>query len=229
DRERDGKVAEVLNCDEEKRRIATANHGDGSKAGCDAALETLPADMKADMLYGRESLTMEDVLATMNSKELKKRTEGTKKETSDGFIYKGKKSSGFVNKGKRDKDSDCSDDEGNAYFEKALVVVGNDEMTELGTQGDRRAEGFRVSNDDAAVAQRRLEDKQLEEKINTDCLVKDQENVHLGIKVGANVTITEVPVQEGNVAEKKKVKESIKANLGKLLKYKAWLTRWSPV
>ncbi|GJT74722.1 hypothetical protein Tco_1041447 [Tanacetum coccineum] len=32
-----------------------------------------------------------------------------------------------------------------------------------------------LSNDDTAVAQRRLEDKQPEEKINTDCLVKEQE------------------------------------------------------
>ncbi|GKE57290.1 hypothetical protein Tco_1496475, partial [Tanacetum coccineum] len=79
-----------------------------------------------------------------------------------------------------------------------------------------------VSNDDAAVAQRRLEDKQLEEKTNTDCLVKEQEKVHLGIKVGANITVTGVPEQEGadgNVAGKKKVKESMKANLEKLLKF----------
>nr|GFC01764.1 hypothetical protein [Tanacetum cinerariifolium] len=75
-----------------------------------------------------------------------------------------------------------------------------------GAQGDREAEVFQVSNDDTAVAQRRLEDKQLEEKTNMDCL-------------GA----------EGNVAEKKKVKESMKANLRKLLKYKAWLTRRSSV
>ncbi|GJV73480.1 hypothetical protein Tco_1493475 [Tanacetum coccineum] len=64
-----------------------------------------------------------------------------------------------------------------------------------------------VSNDDTAVAQRRLEDKQPEEKTNTDCLVKEQEKVHLGIKVGANITVTGVPGQEGaegNVAEKKK-------------------------
>ncbi|GJS91618.1 hypothetical protein Tco_0774254 [Tanacetum coccineum] len=57
------------------------------------------------------------------------------------------------------------------------------------------------------VAQRRLEDKQPEEKTNTDCLVKEREKVHLGIKVGANITVTGVPGQEGaegNVAEKKK-------------------------
>ncbi|GJY04820.1 hypothetical protein Tco_0370760 [Tanacetum coccineum] len=72
---------------------------------------------------------------------------------------------------------------------------------------DREAEVFQVSNDDTAVAQRRLEDKQPEEKTNTDCLVKEQEKVHLGIKVGANITVTGVPGQEGaegNVAEKKK-------------------------
>ncbi|GKE50591.1 hypothetical protein Tco_1481849, partial [Tanacetum coccineum] len=54
-----------------------------------------------------------------------------------------------------------------------------------------------VSNDNTTVAQRRLEDKQLEEKTNTDCLVKKQEKVHLGIKVGANITITGVSEQEG--------------------------------
>nr|GEX06676.1 putative glucose-6-phosphate 1-epimerase isoform X1 [Tanacetum cinerariifolium] len=44
-----------------------------------------------------------------------------------------------------------------------------------GAQGDREAEVFQVSKDDTAMAQRRLEDKQPEEKTNTDCLVKEQE------------------------------------------------------
>ncbi|GKC75280.1 hypothetical protein Tco_1126054 [Tanacetum coccineum] len=60
---------------------------------------------------------------------------------------------------------------------------------------------------DEKLAQRRLEDKQPEEKTNTDCLVKEREKVHLGIKMGANITVTGVPGQEsteGNVAEKKK-------------------------
>ncbi|GJR18915.1 hypothetical protein Tco_0967442 [Tanacetum coccineum] len=311
-------------------------------------LTSLPSSYENFMetlLYGRESLTMEDVLATLNSKELKKRTEGTKEEVGDKLYVRGrsdhsgkahsggssrfksrggtnklkcfichseghlkrdypmKKSSGFIKKGKRDQDSDSSDDEGNAYFGEALVVVGNDEMAELVMEtggsyhmthrrdflydfkvvdgglvqlglrrsfislgtfekegytvkmqmgrikdsmeykiknvfglrwncNDCEAEVFQVSNDDTAVAQRRLEDKQPEEKTNMDCLIKEQEKVHLGIKVGANITVTGVPGQEGvegNVAEKKKVKESMKANLEKLLKYKAWLTRRSPV
>ncbi|GKA75471.1 zinc finger, CCHC-type containing protein [Tanacetum coccineum] len=62
---------------------------------------------------------------------------------------------------------------------------------------DCEAEVFHVCNDDTAMAQRRLEDKQPEEKINTDCLVKERENVHLGIKVGENITVTGVPGQEG--------------------------------
>ncbi|GKD68358.1 hypothetical protein Tco_1322448, partial [Tanacetum coccineum] len=92
--------------------------------------------------------------------------------------------------------------------------------------------GVQVSNDDTVVAQRRLEDKQPEEKTNMDCLVKEHEKVQLGIKVGANITVTGVPGQkgaEGNIAEMKKVNESMEANLGKLLKYNAWPTRWSPV
>ncbi|GKG15071.1 hypothetical protein Tco_0354671, partial [Tanacetum coccineum] len=44
-----------------------------------------------------------------------------------------------------------------------------------GAQGDHEAKVFQVSNDDTAVAQRRLEDKQPEENTNTDCLVKEQE------------------------------------------------------
>ncbi|GKE90151.1 hypothetical protein Tco_1567626 [Tanacetum coccineum] len=116
---------------------------------------------------------MEDVLATRNLRELKKRTEGTKEEAGDGLYVRGrsdysgkahsggssqfkskgetgklkffichsegllkrdclkKKSSGFVKKGKRDQDFDSSDDEGNAYFGEVLVVVENDEITEL--------------------------------------------------------------------------------------------------
>ncbi|GKG58361.1 hypothetical protein Tco_0592140, partial [Tanacetum coccineum] len=84
--------------------------------------------------------------------------------------------------------------------------------------------GFQVSNDDVAVAQRWLEDKQLEEKTNTHFLVNEQEKVHLGIKVEENIMVTRVHGQEGvqgNVAEKKKVKKSMEANLGKLLKYNA--------
>ncbi|GJT24576.1 hypothetical protein Tco_0894513 [Tanacetum coccineum] len=38
-------------------------------------------------------------------------------------------------------------------------------------QGDHEVEVFHVSNDDDVVAQRWLEDKQLEERTNTDCLV----------------------------------------------------------
>nr|GEX61144.1 zinc finger, CCHC-type [Tanacetum cinerariifolium] len=96
-----------------------------------------------------------------------------------------------------------------------------------------RVLGFvKVSNDDTAIAQRRLKDKQPEEKTNMDCLVKEQVKIHLGIKVGASITVTGVPGQEdaeGNVVEKKKVNESMKAHLRKLLKYKAWLTRRPPI
>ncbi|GJX64859.1 hypothetical protein Tco_0299202, partial [Tanacetum coccineum] len=72
-----------------------------------------------------------------------------------------------------------------------------------GAQGNCEAEVFQVSNDDAAVAQRWLEDKQLKEKTKTDCL-------------------------RVMLLKKKKVKESMEANLGKLLKYNAWLTRAVP-
>ncbi|GJW00346.1 retrovirus-related pol polyprotein from transposon TNT 1-94 [Tanacetum coccineum] len=258
------------------------------------------------LLYGRESLTMEDVLATLNLRELKKRTKGTKEEAGDGlyvmgrsdhsgkahsrgssqfksrggtgklkcFIYHSeghlrrdclkKKSSRFVKKGKRDQDSDSFDDEGGSYhmthmrdflydfkvvdggsvrlegytvkmqMGKIKVIKGCRVMMtgirkkncmytleakvmtfgvqkhggpkqvrfkqlghKQGAQGDHEAEVFLVRNDDAAVAQRRLGDNKPEEKTNIDCLVKEQEKVHLGIKVGANITVIGVPGQEG--------------------------------
>nr|GEW13195.1 retrovirus-related Pol polyprotein from transposon TNT 1-94 [Tanacetum cinerariifolium] len=42
------------------------------------------------LLYGRESLTMEDHLAILNSRELMKRTEGTKEETGDALYERGR-------------------------------------------------------------------------------------------------------------------------------------------
>ncbi|GJX66391.1 retrovirus-related pol polyprotein from transposon TNT 1-94 [Tanacetum coccineum] len=247
------------------------------------------------LLYVRESLTMEDVLVTLNSKELKKRTEGTKEEADDGLYVRGRSdhsgkahsgiSSRFKSRGGTGKlkcfichseghlKRDCPKKESSGFVKKSgsyhmthmrdflyhfkvvdggSVQLGKRTVTRLniekldgnivqkhgsskqvgfkqlgpgvetgfhGVQDkknvfglrwncrDREAEVFQVSNDDTAVAQRWLEDKQPEEKTNTDCLVKEREKVHLGIKVGANITVTGVPGQkgaEGNVAEKKK-------------------------
>nr|GFA01193.1 retrovirus-related Pol polyprotein from transposon TNT 1-94 [Tanacetum cinerariifolium] len=55
-------------------------------------LKSLPSSYKnfvETLLYGRGSLTMEDVLATLNSRELKKRTKGTKEEAGDGLYVRG--------------------------------------------------------------------------------------------------------------------------------------------
>nr|GEU33924.1 zinc finger, CCHC-type [Tanacetum cinerariifolium] len=231
--------------------------------GCDAALKTLPADMKAGKktdLMKKGILNNGGVPATLNSRELKKRTEGTKEETGDGlhvrrrsdhsgkvhfggslqFKSKGgtgklkcfvchlkghlkrdcpmKNSSRFVKKGKHDQDSDSSDNEGNAYFGEALVVVGNDEMTEVVMDSG-------VSYHVTLGVEKRI---WFEVELQGDQGDREAEV----IQVGANITVTGVPGKEGaegNVAEKKKVKESMKANLGKLLKYKAWLTMRSSV
>ncbi|GJW55087.1 retrovirus-related pol polyprotein from transposon TNT 1-94 [Tanacetum coccineum] len=56
-------------------------------------LTSLPSSYKnfvETLLYGMESLTMEDVLVTPNSRELKKRTEDTKEETGDGLYVRGR-------------------------------------------------------------------------------------------------------------------------------------------
>nr|GEY18993.1 retrovirus-related Pol polyprotein from transposon TNT 1-94 [Tanacetum cinerariifolium] len=180
------------------------------------------------LLYGRKSLTMEDVLATLNSRELKKRTEGTKEEAGDGSDHLGKAHSGgslrFKSRGNWKKNCVYTLEAKVMTFgvqkhggskQVGLKQLGSKqvgfkqlghkqagfkqlgfgfqtgvhgvqdekrvwfEVKLQGAKGDREAEVFQVSNDDVAVAQRRLEDKQLEEKTNTNCLVKEQEKVHL--------------------------------------------------
>ncbi|GKA45942.1 hypothetical protein Tco_0738738 [Tanacetum coccineum] len=110
-----------------------------AKKGCDAVLETLPADMKADEKAALMKKAYSTLILCLGDRVLRE----VIKETTAAEIWtkltKGhlkrdcpiKKTSGFFKKGKRDQDSDSSDDKGNAYFEEALVVVRNDEMAEL--------------------------------------------------------------------------------------------------
>ncbi|GJX92173.1 hypothetical protein Tco_0345499 [Tanacetum coccineum] len=70
-----------------------------------------------------------------------------------------------------------------------------------GAHGDREAEVFQVSNDDTAVAQRWLEDKQSKEKTNTlTALLKEQEKgiVRL-LKINTGIQVQNGLVDEINV------------------------------
>nr|GEV14005.1 zinc finger, CCHC-type [Tanacetum cinerariifolium] len=73
------------------------------------------------------------------------------------------------------------------------------EMELQGAQGDREAEVFQVSNDDTAVAQRRLEDKQPEEKTNIDCLRSIQQCMKN--RVAKHLGVTGIQQQNGLVNE----------------------------
>ncbi|GKA60462.1 hypothetical protein Tco_0759869 [Tanacetum coccineum] len=74
-------------------------------------------------------------------------------------------------------------------------------------QGNRKAEVFQVSNDDTAVAQRWLEDKQSKEKTNTDCLVKEQEKEYqTGWKIKTVIQQQNGLVKETNVTLLAKVR-----------------------
>nr|GEV89685.1 retrovirus-related Pol polyprotein from transposon TNT 1-94 [Tanacetum cinerariifolium] len=159
------------------------------------------------LLYGRESLTMKDVLANLNSRKLKKRTEGLVICKGKDHIkrdYPMKKSNGFIKKGKRDQDSNSSDDEGNAYFGEALLVVGNDKMTELVMDL-----GVHRVHDEKRVWLK-IDCRELKRIVKLRFFGKRYTLVQ---KVGANIMGTKVPGQEGaegSVAKKKKVKESKK-------------------
>ncbi|GJY52010.1 hypothetical protein Tco_0442857 [Tanacetum coccineum] len=68
-----------------------------------------------------------------------------------------------------------------------------------GAQRDREAEVFQVSNDDTAVAQRQLEDRQPEEKTNTDCLRSIQQCMKSG--VAKHLGVAGIQQQNGLVNE----------------------------
>nr|GEV28138.1 retrovirus-related Pol polyprotein from transposon TNT 1-94 [Tanacetum cinerariifolium] len=125
------------------------------------------------LLYERQSLIMEDVLATLNSRKLKKRIKGIKEETSDGLYVKGRAGTGVdiingcmyaytkthsepdllsslsgpVRKGKRDQDSNSSDDEGNAYFGEALVGAQRNREANVFKQENERMAGIQLGRD----------------------------------------------------------------------------------
>ncbi|GKD09182.1 hypothetical protein Tco_1188867 [Tanacetum coccineum] len=76
-----------------------------------------------------------------------------------------------------------------------------------GAQGDHKAEVFQVSNDDTAVAQRRLKDKQYEEKTNMDYLVKDEKKEYqTGWKIKTVIQQQNGLVKETNVTLLAKVR-----------------------
>nr|GFA84244.1 zinc finger, CCHC-type [Tanacetum cinerariifolium] len=82
----------------------------------------------------------------------------------------------------------------------ALVNGGSQsEVPAPGAQRDHEAEVFQVSNDDTGVAQRRLEDKQPEEKTNTDCLRSTQQCMKSG--VAKHFGVAGIELQNGLVDE----------------------------
>nr|GEV73518.1 ribonuclease H-like domain-containing protein [Tanacetum cinerariifolium] len=162
---------------------------------CEAALEVLPEDMEAQakaelnkkahsvvILYlgnkvlREDTLKLEDVLETLNTRKLQKMTEA--KDDGGEGLYNHKKSQGFF----RNEDQ-VSGSRADGY-DNTDVMMAMSVKAKLDIAGYSWKKGFyredAVSQDQgykgfAGVAQRRLKDKQPEEKTNTDCLVKEQE------------------------------------------------------
>ncbi|GJY25531.1 hypothetical protein Tco_0400257 [Tanacetum coccineum] len=98
---------------------------------------------------------------------------------------------------------------------------------------DRETEVFQVSNDDTVVmlasgSKMVGGTRTLKRRYKHVCLVKGRRKMsHLGLRWECNITGNTRDlvkrVQEGNVVMVKRRKKYMKANLEKLLKYKAWL------
>nr|GEY16257.1 hypothetical protein [Tanacetum cinerariifolium] len=88
------------------------------------------------------------------------------------------------------------------FFDFPGLRQGVEDLRELlhkGAQGDRKAEVFQVSNEDTAVAQRRLKDKKPEEKTNTNCLRSIQQCMKSG--VAKHLGVAGIQQQSGLVDE----------------------------
>nr|GEZ85054.1 zinc finger, CCHC-type [Tanacetum cinerariifolium] len=171
------------------------------------------------LFYRKESLIIEDVLETLSLRELKKRTKSTKEEINDGLYVRGRLD--YLGKAHSGK---------SLQFKSKGGTVG---FKQLG----RKQVGFKQLGHGVETRIREVEvgkhvwfEVELQGAQNNCEAEVFHEKIHLGIKVGPNIMVTGVPSQEGvesNVAEKKKVNDSIEANLGKLLKHNTWSTRWS--
>ncbi|GJX19968.1 hypothetical protein Tco_0222645 [Tanacetum coccineum] len=212
------------------------------------------------LLYGRESLTMEDVLANLNSRKGrsdylgKAHSSGSSRFKSRGgtggsyhmthrrdFLYDFKVVDGgsvqfgdnktCIIKGTRKVKIQLHD--GSSFILEDVRLSGYDDWDqekELCVYFGSKSDEFWCIKawDSKQVGFKQLGVKQGAQGNHEAGVFQDQEKGHLGIKVGANITVIGVPGQEGgegNVAEKKKVKESMEANLGKLLKYNGRSTR----
>nr|GEX47576.1 hypothetical protein [Tanacetum cinerariifolium]GEY97687.1 hypothetical protein [Tanacetum cinerariifolium] len=116
------------------------------------------------LLYEWKSLTMEDILTTLNLRELRKRIRGTKEETDDGLYIMGRphhsdghirrdcpinKLSGSIRKGKHDHDS--FEDEVSGYLVKQTVRYEPKLSTSVPKKGATNLGNITMSNSYAAL------------------------------------------------------------------------------
>ncbi|GJY39947.1 hypothetical protein Tco_0426311 [Tanacetum coccineum] len=117
-------------------------------------------------------LAMEDVLMTLNSRELNKRTEGTKDVTGDGLYVRGRSV------------------QGNVYFGEALVVVRNDEMTELVMDSD---ESYHMTHiRDFLYDFKVVDGGSVQLGDNRTCIIKGTEKVKIELHDGSSCVLKDV-------------------------------------
>nr|GEX17011.1 retrovirus-related Pol polyprotein from transposon TNT 1-94 [Tanacetum cinerariifolium] len=168
------------------------------------------------LLYGRESLTMEDVLATLNSRELKKRTEGIKEKSGDGLYVRGRVTPTLEKPWCKTEMMRC--------LNWILMAVQLSDDRKCTMNGDKDCMHTLEAKVMTFVVQKHGDSKQVE--------FKQLGSKQVGFKQlgqGAQGNREADVFLEGNVIEKKKVKESIEAHLEELLKDNAWSRRWSMV
>ncbi|GJU60138.1 hypothetical protein Tco_1237904 [Tanacetum coccineum] len=152
--------------------LLPTKHTNGERQGCDAALETLPADMKA----GQKAALMKRAYSTLI---LCFGDQVLREVTKEAIL--------------REVTKETTDD--NAYFGEALVVVGNDEMAELVM--DSGGSSNMTHRRDFLYNFKVFDGSSVQLGDNRTCTIKGTWKVKIQLHDGSSLTLEDVSTMPG--------------------------------